>query len=1205
MESSHSARAVALSRRLQSLGTLRFVKMFVTHFFEYGVSGVKHLLRMAQKIYPASPVFAAAFCCAIGVSATSGATAATKSYNVPGGDAAATLTQFARNSGCQIVYLVENVRDEKTQPVRGEYAALDALRVMLSGTALFAVQDESTGALVVSRKRTAPSQSEPGESKRSRAPPAANPPAPPPDTPKTNQPKHNESPPVKPRTLLTFLTGLLAVATAVDAQTSATIEGRVLNSVTGSYLGNARITILGSTLVTTTDVNGAYRLPGAPAGEVRIRAAYVGLEAKIEVAIVKPGETTTRDFELVRAGETVVMSELTVIASREMNAQTLALNEQRNAPNIKNVVALDEYNYNGQGNVGDLLKFVPGMSIVYSGNVASSIAVRGMPAYTTELLMDGAPLVSGQTGPSRQARAASLPMSNVSRVEVNKVPTPDLPASGMGSSINIITKSGFERTRPLFTYTVYSLLRTDRPLTLQEVDVGTPSPHVSTIRRIMPSFDVAYMHPIGKKLAISLSAANILNYSDNTVVYPRWDENLLIQTSNGVRASPGVQATRDGRVGVEWKLDDRNEFSASLLYRRRGSADGVSTLNTNYGAGATGDRTSTQGASTGVGSLSQTFGWNQFNIETKHGVLKYSHRGDLWKIAGQLSNSRSRTSFGSEGYPYFSGLGVSISDLIIKGSGIGYGNEKYDLVPSAFTTTDRAGKLVDGNNGNVYSITSASTASQQTEVSRSEARIGLERSFSARIPLSIKFGASILVDEFEGARNDRTFAFRPTGTATARLAGNNALVDPALHLDQGTLNGGRPVLWVSPLKVYDLFMTSPDYFVLNDLTTYRTRVNNSKELTETITAGYFRGDVKLLGNRLLLVGGVRFEKTADDGMGPLNDPNAKYVRDGSGKLVLDGTGKPVPITTNPLQAERLVLREREARTERSYDGLFPSLNATYEISERLLARFGFASTIGRPDLGLVIPGITISDAGATSQGTVTVVNTGLKPWTANNYDLSLESYFLKGGFGTVSVFQKDIKDFFTVVRTAATPELLSLYGVPSGESYLNYDIVTRGNGGDAKVKGFEFSYKQDLTFLHSWASGVQVFFNYTKNSLSGSTTSDFAQFNPKMMSWGVSLVRPRYILKFTMVQQGETRREATAVVGRSTYQGAINRDTISGEYQVTKKLSIYGQISDLLAGGYKDRVLIYDRSKNTPSHVRLDRMIDSGTALTVGIKGEF
>ena len=205
---------------IQSLGTLRAVKMFVTHFFECGVSGVKHLLRMAQKFYPASPVIAAAFCCAIGVTATSGATAVRKSYDVQGGDAAATLTQFARHSGCQIVYLVENVRGEKTQPVRGEYAAIDALRLMLAGTALFAVQDDSTGALVVSRKRPAPAQKENGESERSRGPPAGAP-APPPDPPKTAQPKHTESPPVKNRNLLSFLAGWLAAGAAVEAQTAA------------------------------------------------------------------------------------------------------------------------------------------------------------------------------------------------------------------------------------------------------------------------------------------------------------------------------------------------------------------------------------------------------------------------------------------------------------------------------------------------------------------------------------------------------------------------------------------------------------------------------------------------------------------------------------------------------------------------------------------------------------------------------------------------------------------------------------------------------------------------------------------------------------------------------------------------------------------------------------------------------------------------
>ncbi len=1010
----------------------------------------------------------------------------------------------------------------------------------------------------------------------------------------------------------TILSGIvvlvaLMVGSPLAAQSGGTgiVEGRVLNSVTGSYLGNARISIEGSALATKTDVNGAYRLPGVPAGEVRIQASYVGMEPKSAVAVIRPGETAKLDFELARTGEIVVMSELTVIASREMNAQTLALNEQRNAPNIKNVVAFDEYNYHGQGNVGDLLKFVPGMSVVYSGSTAANLSVRGMPAYTTNLSVDGAPLGSGKISAGRTTLAYGVPMSNVSRVEVNKVPTPDMPASGMGSSINIITKSGFERTRPLFTYNVYSLIRTDLPVTLQEVGVGTPSQDVSAIRRVMPSFDVAYMRPISSKLAVSLSASNILNYSQGEVALPTWDVARLVQTSSAVRASPGVQATKDGRVGVEWKLDDSNLFSASLGYRRRGSADGVGTITANYGAGSTGGPTFTQADRTGVGSMSQSFGYNQFNIDTTHGVFKYKHRGDVWKIDGQLSNSRARTSYGSEGYPYFSSVSASIANLIIRGSGIGDGQDQFSAVPSAYAVTDRAGNPVDPNNGNNYTVTAASTSSIQTEETRSEARLDLERSFPGRIPISIKFGASILVDDFEIADNSRSFAFRPTGTAAERLAGNNGLVSPALYSDQGTLFGGRAVQWISPIKVYDLFMSSPGYFALNDLTTYRTRVNSSRELTETITAGYLRGDVKLLQNRLLLVGGVRFEKTSDDGMGPLSDATAKYVRDGSGKLVLDGTGRPVPITTDALQAERLVLREREARTKRSYDGLFPSLNATYEISEKLLARFGFASTIGRPDHGLVIPGITISEPGTTSQGTVTVVNTGLKPWTANNYDLSLESYFLKGGFGTVSVFQKDIKDFFTVVRTAATPELLALYGVPSAESYLNYDIVTRGNGGDARIKGFEFSYKQALTFLPSWASGVQVFLNYTKNSLSGSTTSDFTGFNPQVISWGASLVRPRYILKFTMAQQRATRRAARSPVGTYDWQGAIDRDTISAEYQITKRFSVYAQINDLLAGGYTDRLLRYDESLNTPVYARTNRIIEHGTQATIGIKGEF
>ena len=636
----------------------------------------------------------------------------------------------------------------------------------------------------------------------------------------------------------------------------------------------------------------------------------------------------------------------------------------------------------------------------------------------------------------------------------------------------------------------------------------------------------------------------------------------------------------------------------------------MGTITANYGAGATGDRSYTQGASTGVGSLSQSFSLNQYDMDTTMGVVKYTHRGDLWKIDALVSASDSNTDYGSEGHPYFSGVGASINQLVIRGSGIVGGDDINSiddikgLLPSAFTFTDRAGKPVDGHNGDNYTVSSADVTRRETEISISEAKIDLERSFSARVPVSIKFGASISVNTLEVGRRDYSYAFRPTGTAAERLAGNNALVDPALYKDQGFQFGGRAVRWISPIKLYDLYTTKPEYFVLNQLGAYRTRVNNSRELTETISAGYVRGDIKLLENRLMLVGGVRYERTADEGKGPLNDANAKYVRDGSGNPVLDGTGKPVLITTDPLQAERLVLREREARSKASYDGFFPSLNATYEISDRLLVRFGYARTVGRPNLGLIIPGISVSEPGPTGQGSISVVNTGLKPWMANNYDLSLESYSLKGGSGTISVFQKDIKNFFTLVRTPATAELLELYGVPSG-SYLNYDIETRGNGGDAQVKGFEFSYKQDLIFLPTWAKGVQLFVNYTKNRLSGSATADFSDFSGEQLSWGGSLVRPRYVLRFTMSQQGETQRAATSIPGRFNYDGALDRDTFSGEFQLTKNLSIYGQITDFLAGGNKDRALIYDPSLNIPDYVKLDRIIYHGVAVTVGIKGQF
>ncbi|MBA4137233.1 MAG: hypothetical protein C0518_07945 [Opitutus sp.] len=85
-----------------------------------------------------------------------GAEPARKNYNLPAGDAAATLKAFSQQSGEQIVFPVESVRGVQTKPVAGELNAREALELMVAGTDLVVGQDEKTGALAVYPRGSAP-----------------------------------------------------------------------------------------------------------------------------------------------------------------------------------------------------------------------------------------------------------------------------------------------------------------------------------------------------------------------------------------------------------------------------------------------------------------------------------------------------------------------------------------------------------------------------------------------------------------------------------------------------------------------------------------------------------------------------------------------------------------------------------------------------------------------------------------------------------------------------------------------------------------------------------------------------------------------------------------------------------------------------------------------------------------------------------------
>lgn len=74
-----------------------------------------------------------------------------RAFDVPAGDAAQTLKQFALQARCEIVFSPATVGGVTTNPVKGELAPAKALENMLADTGLVATQDAKSGAFAVRR----------------------------------------------------------------------------------------------------------------------------------------------------------------------------------------------------------------------------------------------------------------------------------------------------------------------------------------------------------------------------------------------------------------------------------------------------------------------------------------------------------------------------------------------------------------------------------------------------------------------------------------------------------------------------------------------------------------------------------------------------------------------------------------------------------------------------------------------------------------------------------------------------------------------------------------------------------------------------------------------------------------------------------------------------------------------------------------------
>ncbi len=236
--------------------------------------------------------------------------------------------------------------------------------------------------------------------------------------------------------LLVFWSFVLIVSALAAQQVSAqnndyvTITGTVLNADTGEPLAGANVFIKDSFLGASTDANGRYKIQRVPAGEVMLKASYIGFESVTKELVFNPEKTIQVSFEL---SPVAIQTEQIIVTGSRQPEELASAASSVNVLNRKDIQRRNEFT------IDQALHSVPGVTMV-----GENINIRGGSGYNrlggnrTLVLLDEVPIMTSDMG---NANWNILPITEVEHIEVLKGAASSLYGSGAISGVvNIITQ---------------------------------------------------------------------------------------------------------------------------------------------------------------------------------------------------------------------------------------------------------------------------------------------------------------------------------------------------------------------------------------------------------------------------------------------------------------------------------------------------------------------------------------------------------------------------------------------------------------------------------------------------------------------------------------------------------------------------------------------------------------------------------------------
>lgn len=811
---------------------------------------------------------------------------------------------------------------------------------------------------------------------------------------------------------LFFLMALSGFCLESTAQsTSGNISGQVTDK-DGGALPGASVTIKGTTRGVSTDLAGNFTFLNVKQGKTTLVVNYMGYTSLEKEVTVISGQTVTQNISLVTFSTS--LGRVTVSSSRE--GQQKALNQQKNADNIKQVISADLMGRYPDLNVAEALQRLPGVTVGRNtSGEGSTIQLRGTPGNFTNINVNGEQIMGTQETGARNATLDVIPVNVLSSMEVVKTLTPDMDGDAIAGVVNMKspTATSTRAKISLDAAAGYNNLRSNLN------GIG----NISYGQR----FFATDKNPNGK-LGVILNGsyyktkngydevnAQVWQQKDfadgkGATWFPTDVRYLYVENE---RTRTGMSATVDYAFNptssIVGTVMYSNQNTETIRYRKRTR---MQTANTTKNAA--GVYTTTKGRSYNELKYANSKDRNvSFNLQGETTIGKA-------KLDGGIALNHAEYAYRAGTYNFITGnILLNITDIngdYLMPTGADWKNNtslfNYNTVEKDYWNTDGHNFVTKANLTIPYKIGSNSAIFKMGFKTKSMSN---GRSRPAETTVSTYTGAA----------------------AAGSLANFSGTPEVSSDLLNGATNFG---LGVAKDATINFFNANPGSFT-QDVPATRSSIDSYYyDAIENVTSGYMMTRIQF--EKWMLLGGFRLETT-----------NVNY----KGNIINQDVNG-IWVSTTPTQSST------------NYTKFLPNLQAKFDLNRSTVLRSGLTFGYSRPNFTDLVPGRITSVLAQT----VTDGNPKLSPAFGTNYDIILEKYLSNLGILSAGVFYKNISKF-----QYNSVVILNGTEFPGANAYTGWQYFTTLNGNTANVFGIELNAQANLTFLPGFLKGFSILTNYT------------------------------------------------------------------------------------------------------------------------------